>query len=374
LFSTRVALSVNGPQAVPMGSAEEGIWLEFSRRLARLSTLEEMAAETARRAVDFFDVLFCRVMVVQANQALVAAANYDRRQGGTSPDLIKPVPASTQVVYQRLLTAPVQPFTVRQGTGLSNAERWALGLPGTGVLGLAPIVWNGEMLGLLICGQETELETERPLQGQAGRIAELAEIAAATFYRVMLERRLQANRQETVLALARVLEARDIHTAGQGQRMIDLAERLALRLDCPVAELETVRWAALLHDIGMISVPDELLKRAGTLMPEEWMVLRRHAQAGAEIVTAISDLAAVAELILCHHERYDGKGYPRGIAGEHIPLGARIIAVVDAYCGMTDGRSYRPHVSPTEAVEELRRCSGKNFDPRVVEAFLTLSP
>lgn len=372
MFSAEVALPVVQSQAAKKERKNMSGWLDFSRRIARLTDLEELAAEVARAAVELLDVLFCRVMVIQANQAMVCLGNYDRRQGGTSADLIKPLPATTQLIYQRLLIRPSQPVVVRNGMSISSGERWALGLPENGTLGIVPIGWNSEALGLLICGQENGLDNQLPIESRVQEMSDLAEIAAGGLYRMMLERRLRANRLETVSALARVLEARDIYTASQGQRMLEMAERTAARLDYPAAELETIRWAALLHDIGMISVPDEILRRASGLKPEEWMVLRKHPQAGAEIVSAISDLAAVAELIHCHHERYDGKGYPRAISGEHIPLGARIIAVVDAYCMMTDGRSYRPHIGPDEAAEEIRRCSGKNFDPRVVEAFLEL--
>ena len=365
---------VNETLGVKMGREGWNGWLEFSRRLSLLVSLEELAAEIAHRSVELLDVLFCRVLIIQANQALECVAGYDRRLGSISADLIKPVPASTQWVYQRSLTQPAQPFSVRSGTSLSSNERWALGLPAEGALGLAPMYLNGEPVGLLIFGQENGIVNQPTLESQAQPVSYLAELSAAAIYRVILNRRLQANRLETVQALARVLEGRDIYTASQGQRMMDMAERIALLLGCPAGDLEAIRWAALLHDIGMISVSDELLHRAGSLMPEEWLILRKHAQIGAEMVSTVSNLAAVAELIHFHHERYDGKGYPRGVSGEHIPLGARILAVIDVYSVMIDGRAYRPHSTHAEAVEEIRRCSGKNFDPRVVEAFLTLYP
>jgi putative nucleotidyltransferase with HDIG domain len=175
-----------------------------------------------------------------------------------------------------------------------------------------------------------------------------------------------------VLALAKALEARDDHTAGHGQRMVELAERIALRLGCTPAELETIRWAALLHDIGKLGIPDRILLKQGPLTAEEWIIMRRHPQIGAEIVNRVSNLADVTELIQDHHERWDGQGYPRQKMGEEIPLGARIVAVVDVYSAMTDGRCYRSPCTHAEAVQELKRCSGTNFDPQVVEAFISL--
>jgi putative nucleotidyltransferase with HDIG domain len=151
-----------------------------------------------------------------------------------------------------------------------------------------------------------------------------------------------------------------------------LAERTAATLHCTEEEIQTIRRAGLLHDIGKISIPEEILHRPGPLAEEEWALIRRHPDVGAEIVLMVSNLAEVAELVRSHHERYDGKGYPRGLKGEDIPLGGRILAITDAYTTLTDGRAYREAISHNEAITELKRCSGSHFDPQVVEAFLSL--
>jgi HD-GYP domain-containing protein (c-di-GMP phosphodiesterase class II) len=121
-----------------------------------------------------------------------------------------------------------------------------------------------------------------------------------------------------------------------------------------------------------LGIPDTILLKPGPLTPEEWVIMRRHPQIGAEIVNRVSNLAEVTELIHDHHERWDGSGYPRKKIGEEIPLGARIVAVADSYSAMTDGRRYRSSCTHAEAMQELRRCSGTNFDPGVVEAFMSL--
>ncbi len=131
-------------------------------------------------------------------------------------------------------------------------------------------------------------------------------------------------------------------------------------------------WGALLHDIGKIGVPDEILRKAGPLTDEEWELMKRHPELGAEIVAPVKKLVDVAPIIRSHQEKFDGSGYPDGLRGEEIPLGARILAVVDAYGAMTDERVYRKARSHEEALAELRRCAKTHFDPEVVDAFLAV--
>jgi len=170
--------------------------------------------------------------------------------------------------------------------------------------------------------------------------------------------------------LAKAVEAREVDTEGHNQRLAAWAEAIARELGCSEAEVQAVYWAAWLHDIGVISVPDRILRKPGPLSEEEWEVVRRHPEVGAEIVAPVKKLAAVIPLIRAHQERYDGSGYPEGLKGEAIPLGARILAVADAYGAMIEGRVYRQAHPPEEAVAELERLKGVQFDPGVVEAFL----
>lgn len=176
--------------------------------------------------------------------------------------------------------------------------------------------------------------------------------------------------QSLVQGLARAMEAHDPYTSGHGKKMIRLAEETARRLGLSGEALQHIRWAALLHDIGKISIPSDVLRKSGPLTVVEWELMRKHPQVGCEIVQIIPELADVAALVRLHHEKYDGSGYPDGLAGEDIPLGARILSVVDAYSAMTDARVYRPACTSQEAVQELRRCAGTHFDPVIVEVFL----
>jgi two-component system, cell cycle response regulator len=148
-----------------------------------------------------------------------------------------------------------------------------------------------------------------------------------------------------------------------------LAEDVARQLGLAPHVIEQVRDAAQLHDIGKIAIPDAILNKPGPLDAEEWTFMRRHTVIGERIVSAAPALAEVALLVRSSHERHDGAGYPDRLAGDAIPMGARIISVCDAFDAMTADRSYRVAMAPQDALAELRRCAGTQFDPRVVEAF-----
>ncbi len=178
--------------------------------------------------------------------------------------------------------------------------------------------------------------------------------------------------EKFAMILANTLEAKDLSTQLHCERLVEYAGDLALRMGLPGTELETVRLGACLHDIGKIGVPDVLLQKARGLEEEEWVVLRRHAEIGAAILEDIDGWAEVRRIVRHHHERYDGAGYPDRLRGAAIPMGARIVCVVDAYDVMLSGRAYSPPRSAEHAVAELQRLRGAQFDPDVVDAFLDL--
>jgi HD-GYP domain-containing protein (c-di-GMP phosphodiesterase class II) len=201
-------------------------------------------------------------------------------------------------------------------------------------------------------------------------LGELAELAGAALDHGRQHLHYDATVHAHVDALAAAMDMRDRRTADHSEDVLRLASQVGglLGLDGPaLLELE---FAARLHDVGKIQVPDAVLNKPGPLEPHENDVIRCHAAWGAETLARIPGLEAVATIVRFHHERWDGAGYPDGLTGARIPLASRIIAVCDAYGAMTCDRPYRAALDPDEAVDEIRTAAGTQFDPAVVEALM----
>ncbi len=177
---------------------------------------------------------------------------------------------------------------------------------------------------------------------------------------------------EVKRALLSALAQRDPELSDHLDDVANLAEQTARELGCSASLIERIRLAAELHDIGKMAIPEAILRKPGALTEQEWTLMRQHTVAGERIIASSEALADVAPLVRFSHERWDGEGYPDGVAGEQIPQGARIIAVCDAYHAMTSDRAYRQAMSPEVALAELQAGAGTQFDPAVVEAFLRL--
>jgi putative nucleotidyltransferase with HDIG domain len=172
------------------------------------------------------------------------------------------------------------------------------------------------------------------------------------------------------LDLSRYIDSRVCPGAGHSAQVAHWVRLTARALGLDEEIVQSVYWAGLLHDIGKIGVPDSVLSKNGPLSLEEWMVMKLHPTVGANMVKQLKKLAHIAPFIYSHQEKYDGTGYPQGLHGEDIPIGARILAVVDAYEAMTHDRVYRKARTHFEAVNELNQLGGAHFDPHVVDCFL----
>ena len=196
--------------------------------------------------------------------------------------------------------------------------------------------------------------------------------ATVALENAQLHRDLQNAYVSTIAVLADAVEAKDPYTHGHCEEASRLARLTAERLGLPDHEKSVICYAALLHDVGKIGVSDGVLHKPGALLPEERELVRAHVRVGHDLIRHVPALASVAEAVLHHHEWFNGEGYPDGLRGEQIPIAARVIAVVDAFGAMTTKRSYKEAYTTEHAREELARFAGSQFDPRIVETFLSM--
>jgi HD-GYP domain-containing protein (c-di-GMP phosphodiesterase class II) len=230
-----------------------------------------------------------------------------------------------------------------------------------------PVVVDGAVWGVL------NLEAPEPdafSEADAVLVETIASSLGSSVHRAMLVADLERTFTTTLTALMSTVEAKDDYTASHEQDVADLSRRVAARLGMDATRAGDVRYAALLHDVGKVAVPSEILLKPGPLTDEQWVTMRGHAAAGGTLVASIPAFAHLAPAVRASHERWDGAGYPDALAGEQIPLAARIIAACDTYEAIVTDRPYRPASSAAEAAEELRRVAGTQLDARVVGALL----
>lgn len=176
--------------------------------------------------------------------------------------------------------------------------------------------------------------------------------------------------REMAAALSNAIDARDSYTRGHSERVSEYAARLAAALKLPEDQIETIRYVGLLHDVGKVGIRDAIMKKQGTFTLDEYEEMKNHANIGADMLAGLKFLGKGQDWVRYHHERWDGHGFPKGLAGEEIPIEARILACADSFDAMTTDRPYKAKMNLDEAKRELLRCSGTQFDPKVVEAMI----
>ena len=175
---------------------------------------------------------------------------------------------------------------------------------------------------------------------------------------------------ETIEGWAKALEMRDSETVGHSKRVIDLTLELAIKLGVKEKELIHIRRGVFIHDLGKMAVPDAILHKPGPLTDEEWQIMRKHPEYAKQYLSKVSYLAPALDIPYCHHEKWDGTGYPQGLKGEQIPLSARVFAVVDVWDALTSDRPYRKSWSREKALQYIQEQSGKHFDPKIATVFV----
>ncbi|HZI93275.1 MAG TPA: HD domain-containing phosphohydrolase [Patescibacteria group bacterium] len=220
---------------------------------------------------------------------------------------------------------------------------------------------------------EYQLSLERKVEERTVEVRRKSEEVEQLYRELKVAfEQIRATYATTLEALMEALDTRDTETQGHSRRVSEYTVAIARAMGVAEPELTQMRWGALLHDVGKIGVPDAILRKPGPLTPQEWIEMRKHPELGRRILSGVKFLEGAVPIVYCHQERFDGSGYPRGLKGEGIPLGARIFAVVDTLDAMTMNRPYRKAMQYEQARDEVIKFSGVQFDPRVVEAFIKI--
>jgi diguanylate cyclase (GGDEF)-like protein len=243
-------------------------------------------------------------------------------------------------------------------------------MPITVSIGIASWPTDGVMKEEIIARADAALY--RAKQAGRNRTCLSSELDKPETSKISAELETRPRALSIIYALAATVDAKDHYTYGHSRKVSDYSVAMAEALDLPQDRIATIRAASLLHDIGKVGIPDSILSKEGPLTDEEWEPVKIHPKLGVEILRHIIDLVNCLPAILHHHEHYDGRGYPSGLKGDSIPLEGRILAIADAYDAMTSPRPYREQLPSQNALEELRRCAGTQFDPELVELFCIL--
>lgn len=341
----------------------------LSRKLIATEEMSAVTASVAEHALESIHVTFTRLLLYNDDGRYICNAihpviglEYDLGLGNADPEIIyryydRAVKTNRPVVLE-------QPMLT-----LTESQRQALFLDRVHSLCICPLRIGKETLGILILGERRHANRESFDTDKLRLANAIADQASSAIWRARLHTQLEESFVQTILALANTIDAKDFYTSDHSERLATLATITARKLECSPQEIQAINWAMHLHDIGKIGVPDEILQKPGPLNDEEWRIMRLHPEIGAKIIKPIKNLQNVAPLILHHHERYDGSGYPARLHGESIPLGARILTIVDTYGAITDNRVYRKARTHQEAMQEIERCTGTQFDPRVTAVF-----
>jgi response regulator RpfG family c-di-GMP phosphodiesterase len=259
-----------------------------------------------------------------------------------------------------------EPLVLNEGAA-TNLPAQLAGTPPPSAVMYLPLLANKKLVGILRIrktgGSQTFGDPEIEMLTIQGSQAAIA------LQNAQLLKSVEDGYLDALSTLANVLEARDIETRGHVERLANNCVLIAKQLGLTAEDVEAVRVGALLHDIGKIGIPDAILRKPSSLSPEEYEVVRRHPVIGDRILAPIPQLQKARAAVLSHHERWDGTGYPFGLEAERIPLTARIVCVADAFDAMTETKPYHSGQSVVKALEELQRCKGTQFDPKVVDAF-----
>ncbi|MFA5801744.1 MAG: HD domain-containing phosphohydrolase [Thermoleophilia bacterium] len=349
------------------------LMLEVSSTVSSSLKIDQVLQVLSERIVEAIGVTFCHVLLLDEkgdHLRMVAAhparsMEWEDTMGASLsldelPDYRKALQSHAAVVVGGRREGPAETMPEKQREQMCSAKS----------LLLYPLVVGDQAVGVVSVGEHRSWERS-PLSSEKAVLCQtIVNQGAVAVGNAISHEVLEEAFIGTIRSLAEAIDAKDSSTRGHSDWVAKYAMMIGRQMGLENGRLDALKYAGYLHDVGKIGIPDSILGKTSQLTQEEWQLMKKHPIMSAKILEPVPIAPAIKAAIRHHHERYDGKGYPYGLSGESIPLEARIMAVADSYEAMISDRPYRKALSDEQAVAELKRCVGSQFDPRMVEAFL----
>jgi HD-GYP domain-containing protein (c-di-GMP phosphodiesterase class II) len=356
--------------------------LGTSTAISSTLDLDQILGTVAQQIACSLVATLCRITLLEeARENLVIRAAYPIREQISAGDLGRRYPLAMAPWHKQVIETG-EPVVLRQDVpelAMSDQERKLALIEGVKSAALVPLIVGGRVLGVISLGEERSWERSPFTPEKVELCQSIARQAAVAIENARLYEetqgsfeRLQTTLEGTVNVLVSAIEMRDRYTAGHQRRVTQLACAIAKDMGLPKEQIEGLRMAGLIHDLGKITVPAEILSKPGRLTDIEYGLIKAHPQIGYDVLKTVDFPWPVAQIVLQHHERLSGSGYPQGLSGEEIMLEARILAVADVVEAMATFRPYRPALGIDSALEEISQNGRGLYDPEVVETCLEL--
>ncbi len=340
------------------------LFYQISKEMEGIVELQGISLMAARYLREISKIDVCAILIRVKNKSEFWFAALDGEDQGNSDLACKSFKLDKQM-YDRLVREKNAVLIPELKTKLEILSYIPLRNPKS--LFVFPLNTDSKVVGLAMFVGSQNLKLKQDILETITTISNEVALCIDNANRYL---KLKDNYLETVKSLVKTLESKDDFNKGYAEAVSGLAVIIAKKMNLEDAAVENIRLAGFLHDIGQIGISDKILCKKDKLSSEEYLKIKMHSLASANIIQNLDEEKRLAPIILYHHERYDGSGYPEGLRGERIPLGARILAVCDAYKAIISPRPYRSGMSAADAVKELDRCAGQQFDPYVVRIFL----
>jgi len=365
------SLDKSQPVAVVPGRVEKenkarlDLIYEVSKKVGSVPRMAQMLEQVIKMTQKTLDASAASILLFRDNDQEL----YFEVASGPVGKALRQVKLSTQYGIAGQVARTGEPLIVNDVSRSENFHKMIDDYTGfsTKSLVCAPLAVHQKILGVIEV--LNKLDGSQFEEQDLDAVISVANTAAMAIENTKLHQTVLDAYKNTIKTLAATIDAKDPYTRGHSQRVMEYALLAGANLSLSSEEMETLEYASILHDIGKISIDSTILNKPGSLTETEWEIIQEHPTIGANLLRGISFLEKASELVLYHHERFDGEGYPTGLKGDALPTGACIIAVADAFDSMTTDRSYRAAMTVDQAIKELKKHSGDQFCPAAVRAF-----